>query len=488
MRPFILTVLFILCQVFSSIAQDEKLFSPKKLTADYKRFEKFLEAHPDPYTHIKEEDFKEKLSELKKSLDRPHTFREFYKKLSAMVALIKDGHSIVHFPRHWWEKKLKHNGCFPYEVFLTNENQLYVIKKYTEDPIPIGAKILSINGITVDSFIRHIDPYISYELPRFRNTVIDNLINKYLYLVFGDRDQHDIQFFHADTGACLVKNMPYKEWIKYHKDDRDEREEQISKGRPFLFEKVGDGIGLLHVYAFWAKDLTTYNLFLEKTFKEIRKENIHSLIIDIRGNFGGWPKLESELLHYLSNLHFKTSALSSMKVSYPYREYFEEMIPGLRRYTKHYLNDRHSLNLDAIMSNTINSFVIEDDLYNEKPRFEEYEFYGDCYLLTNRDSYSAASSFASTFQCYQMGTIIGEETGGTKIFRANAIPEQLYHSGITINISTTKIFTACYNDELEGVMPNIEYTPSILELISGRDIQLAFTLRVIDKIQKARQN
>jgi len=85
------------------------------------------------------------------------------------------------------------------------------------------------------------------------------------------------------------------------------------------------------------------------------------------------------------------------------------------------------------------------------PKDRKNEFKGDCYLLTNRDSYSAASSFASTFQCYQMGTIVGEETGGTKIFRANAIYTQLSRTAIWVRMSTTRMYTPCYSQEFEGV-------------------------------------
>ncbi|MGB1243662.1 MAG: S41 family peptidase, partial [Chitinophagales bacterium] len=219
--------------------------------------------------------------------------------------------------------------------------------------------------------------------------------------------------------------------------------------------------------------------FLSKTFRHIKKDGIHSLIIDVRGNFGGWPKIASRLFHYISDSHFKTKARSRMKVSYTYRNNMLTRYPYLRTANISFFQERHRLNMQAILKNPLDSYVDEEAFFNEPPNTENFEFDGDCYLLINRDSYSAASSFASTFQCYQMGIIVGEETGGTKIFRANAIYEKLIKSGLRVGMSTTKMFTACYNEEFEGVQPTIEYIPSIIEITSDIDAQLLFTQRLI---------
>jgi len=286
-----------------------------------------------------------------------------------------------------------------------------------------------------------------------------------------------------------VRNMPYKEWKKFRKNDRKERETKLAKGEPYSYKKIDKGVGLINIYAFYAKDLQAYEIFLSKTFKSIQRDSIHSLIIDVRENYGGWPKIASKLFHYISESHFKTMAKSSTKISSAYRNYYKERIPILRHNSNVSMPQqrRHYLNLSAIMGDKIGSFSNENMFFNEKPIIEDYEFTGDCYLLTNRDSYSAASSFASTFQCYQMGVIIGEETGGTKIFRANPIYEELYRSGVIIGMSTTILYTACYNEEYEGIKPTVEYTPSIFEVTSGLDTQLFYTQRIIKKVQAEKQ-
>ncbi|MFT5165390.1 MAG: C-terminal processing protease CtpA/Prc [Saprospiraceae bacterium] len=483
-QAIIMCIVLIFCQSTNLSAQNEKQISPKDLLKDFNNLEELFEAHPDPYTHISEKDFKTKFENVKSTLDHPHSRLEFYKKVAAIIALLKDGHSSVRFPENWFRTLRKKRGAFPYEVYLNNEDELFAIKNLNNGVMPIPSKILTINGISIDSFFKKIDPYISYEMKNFRNTIIDGDFEMYLYLAFGYTDATILTYFTSDTSTVEIKNMPYKEWKKFQKDNREEKEIKISKGEPYAYKKIDEGVGLISIYAFFAKDLTNYNLFLSKTFKNIKKDNIHSLIIDIRGNFGGWPKIASRLFHYISNSYFKTMGKSSMKISYAYRNNIFDRMPFLRNNNIFIPQRSHYIDIEAVTRDRIGSYVNEDVFFNEEPVTENFEFKGDCYLLTNRDSYSAASSFASTFQCYQMGIIIGEETGGTKIFRANAFYENLNKSGLRVSISTTKLFTTCYYQEFEGVQPTIKFTPDIFGITSDLDTQLLFAQRVIKNIQK----
>lgn len=479
----LLSLFLILCSS-SVLAQDADLIEPKKLLKDFDVVLEMISAHPDPYTHIPEAVFNRKVDSIKASINQPLTALDFYKKTAFVIALLRDGHSAASLPTSWRIEMAETFGCFPYEMHLSNENELYVLKSLNGGDIQPGAKIISINGISVDKFLASIDPYISYEKESFRNTIIDNDFGLYLYLAFDKSHDLLIKSFRTDTLETVVKNMPYKDWLRLQKNEREEREILISKGKPYAYEKLDDGVGLLHVYGFSTDNLIAYESFLSKTFKSIEKDSIHSLIIDIRGNYGGWPKIASELFHYITDSYFKTMAKSNAKVSYPYQRFYYEKFPYLRTNRPNITERPHFVDLYSILSKDHGEFVEEAELFNEKPITKNAEFRGDLYLLTNRDSYSAASSFASTFQCYSMGYIIGEETGGTKIFRANPIYITLKRSGIELAMSTTKLFTTCYSEEFMGINPNIEYSPSIMELLSDLDTQLIYTQRLIRKARK----
>lgn len=448
-RLRLLTFIFLFSSIFGSslFCQEETTISSKRLLKDFDQFMDFLEVHPDPFTHCPQEKYYHEIEQVRVSLKEPQTLLEYYKKLSFLVALMKDGHSSVHLPESWMKKQMKKHGVFPYEVYLDNNSELYILKNYHNGDILPGSRIISINNLPVDSFIKNIDPYISYERPHFRNTIIDDEFQKFLYLQFGVINNIKLEYFASDTLSEDVTFVPYKEWQSTKKMERSDREKLISLGKPYEYKKVKDGIGMINIFSFSADNLNDYNIFLMNTFKKIKQDSIHSLIIDVRGNYGGWPKIAAELFHYISDTYFKTMAMSHLKISGAYKNFIFNRYPFLRHNRSFIPERKHFIDLQAVVSEPAGSFVTESSFFNIEPHREDYEFTGDCYLLINRDSYSAASSFASTFQCYQMGPIIGEETGGTKIFRANAITEKLNKTGILISLSTTKLFTTCFTEE-----------------------------------------
>ncbi len=468
-------------------AQSDKLLSIKQMKKDMAEMLAVVEAHPDPFTHIPEQEFMDAYNSEVASITQEVNTLDYYKKVARIVALIRDGHSSVRMPAGWIAKKRRQHGVFPLSFYLSTEDELFVLKNYGDVDIPLGAKITKINDLPVLDFLAAIDPYISYEKKSLRNTLIDDDIEFYFYLVFGHSNDIKLQYNFGTEKEITVSNISLSQWGSNYKDTREESDAAIVKGEPYSYENLGHGTGILKIYSFFARDLDNYDRFLRNTFKSIQEDSIHSLILDVRGNYGGWPQISSKLFHYLTEYPFKTFAQNTLKVSKAYREYFYELYPDLRHENYVFPGHLHSIDLDAIMRDKIGSFKTRDFIYNELPKTRKYEFDGDLYLLTNRDSYSAASSFAATFQCYQMGTIIGVETGGTKIFRANAMHKKLSRSAINVNMSTSKVLCACYNEEFEGVTPTIAYSPSINELVSDMDTHLLYTQRIIKMVQKKKE-
>jgi len=486
-KQFSFSVFLLIVFNLSAFGQiDFELLSVKKMQKDLELLLETLHAHPDPYSKISEADFNAHLVSVEQNISKEIDEVEFYKNLSSIIALIGDGHSSVYMPK-WWLKNLrKEHGVFPYEVYLTNEDELYVIKSYNDKLIPLGAQITAINGMPVDAFVEAVSKFISYETKAFRNDQISESFEFLLYLLFKQVNDLKLTFKVVEESEVKISTIEYKEWKGLKKDLQEEREKKISLGKPYDFSILKPGIAKIDIFSFGISDFDKYNLFLIKTFKQIEKNEIHSLIIDVRGNYGGWPKVGSGLFHYIHDGYFKTMAKSSMKVSNPYRRHYTDNNPGLRTANIKFPKRRHYLNLEKVIKGRAGTYVDEESFFNEEPVSENHEFTGDCYLLIDRKSYSASSSFASTFQCYSMGYIIGEPTGGTKIFRANPFTRLLPKTGFRVRMSTTKLWTACYNDENEPVIPNVEVVPSILDRVHDVDSQLNIALRAIQKIQKGK--
>ena len=485
---YIIVIIILGALPYPSSAQDAKLLSPKKMQKDLDELLFALEAHPDPYQKISEKNYNNLVDSIRQNLSKEIDFIDFYKNLSLITASIHDGHTSLYLPKFWLKNMRKKNGAFPLELYLTDQEELFLIKDFGDTGIPTGSQIVAIEGLSIKDFIREISPYISYELTPFRNVSIENNIETYLYLMYKRSHNLEFTYYQSDTLTTKVQNIDYKNWKKQQKDDREDREKKIMKGEPYEYTLLKPGIGMINIFSFSVSNIDSYNIFLNKTFKKIRKDSVHSLIIDVRGNYGGSPKVASELFHYIHNGYFKTMAKSSMKVSLPYRKYFKDMIPELKdpNFNIRFLRQRHMVDIESVLYDKLDTHKEEDAFYNEEPIVENFEYTGDTYLLANRISYSAASSFASTFQCYSMGPIIGEPTGGTKIFRANDMYKKLSKYNMIAAVATTKLYTACYLEEDEPVMPNIEVVPTVLDRIHDADSQLNYTMMYIKKVQRSK--
>lgn len=474
--------------LFSSLsyAQGTKDIAQKKLIKDYKNFISFFEAHPAQYRYIDKEDWIKLVDQQEKLINRDMSSLEFYRIIAPVMASIKDGHSNLSLPDHYLHVAYKEQGVFPFEVHLSDENKLYILENLNqENDIPKGTEITKINGISIDSMVNLLDPLISYERVPFRNVIIENSINEYLLLAFGRLDNIELSYTLGEPKLMTVKNLDKREYKSAKKDIRDSRDKRIAQGRPYEYKKIKDDIGMLSIYSFAAPDFESYKTFLRDAFKKIANDNINYLILDVRGNFGGYPSVSAELFHYVTEMPFATMMLSRTKVSNTFRQYYISRYPGITAYKGPFVRtSAHYLDVDAILKDPIGTYSEEGMRYIEKPKSQNNEFSGTLLLLTDRYSYSAASSFAAAFKCYKMGYIIGTETGGTQVFPASSVSGILLNSKLPIRISTTQNITTCAEEELSGITPDIVFKPSIIDLSNNFDSQLNYTLRVIKQTKK----
>jgi len=485
-KRFFLICLLALLFCANGFSQVEtSILSPKKMKKDLSFLIENIEGHPDPYTKISEADFSKLVKEVEKNISTEMDEIDFYKNLASLIASIGDGHSRVSFNRKWISKLKKDHGVFPYEVYLNDKEELHVIKSLNGDQqLPLKAQILEIDGMPVSDFIKEVTPYISYETLPFRNDQITEAFELMLYLIFKKADQLRFTYKYQEVSEAIVSTMPYSEWRDVRYDLEEIRDEKIEKGQPYDFEIIQPGVAKIDIFSFAVRDIPSYTRFLNKTFKTIKEENVHSLIIDIRENYGGWPKVSSKLFHYIYDGYFKTMAKSRMKVSNSFKRAYLDRFPQYKN--AHFVvpQRRHYLDLERVLNDKAGTYVDEEAFFNESPVTEKFEFTGDCYLLIDRKSYSASSSFASTFQCYSMGHIIGEPTGGTKIFRANAFHKLFPKTPFILSISSTQLHTTCYNGEDEPVMPDVEVVPTTLDRVHESDPQLNMAILLIRKMQR----
>lgn len=484
-------VLFIISLFFftqTSFSQYNPIIPTKKLKKEFKTIVSMLEAHPSPYRHISEKKLSQLIDSTNQLINQPMDKIAFYKLVSPIYSAIKDGHTSIGFDYQWKKKYRKNNGVFPYKIYLDDDNRMYLIDNYSQDKtIPLGSEVLAINEMPIATFLQQISKYIAFEQENFRNSLIQSDFDFYLLLQFGEIQQIKLTYQNQEVQNHLVQFVGFSE-RKEELGAADKRQEKkMATSQPFEYKKLKGNIGLIKIYSFAIGERNGYHVFLRNTFKKIAKDSINSLIIDVRGNTGGFPKSVSDLIHYISEKYFKTMAMSEMKVSNAYKDYFVEN-SNINAYRNLYLKRRHYVDIASVMKKEVGTRVQETTFFNESPQTEVFEYKGDAYLLIDKRSYSASSSFAATFRCYGLGLLIGEETGGTKIFYANSIGKGLPHSGLYYRVATTADFTTCFDNPDEGIQPDLVAKPTIPQLVAQQDVALNYALLVIKKKRKMKKS
>jgi C-terminal processing protease CtpA/Prc len=125
---------------------------------------------------------------------------------------------------------------------------------------------------------------------------------------------------------------------------------------------------------------------------------------------------------------------------------------------------------------------VEDNKQDKPDAF----FKGKIYLLIDNGVFSSGVLFASTFRDYEIGEIIGYETGEVPESCGELLWRHLQNSQIVFGVSCKKFYPPKPKpgDDEHGVLPNVPITDEILSKYkSSPDPVLAYT---IDRIKSQR--
>lgn len=170
----------------------------------------------------------------------------------------------------------------------------------------------------------------------------------------------------------------------------------------------------------------------DSLFKVIRDKGARSLVLDIRGNGGGAMELPGLLLSYLMDStfyeahHFKMVPVKNIPVDY-LKRIDQIAVPSKT-------DGRKMLYRLYDGSVTRNGEVSKNMYFKRDP--SPYHFSGQVGLLTDGGTFSAAAYFASLFQHFKRGTIMGSPTGGAarQMTAGHTLEYELPHTKIAVSL------------------------------------------------------
>ena len=198
--------------------------------------------------------------------------------------------------------------------------------------------------------------------------------------------------------------------------------------------------------------LDEFATFFEETFEEFQEENISSIIVDLRQNSGGNSDVGDMLVSYITNQPYRMFAQVEAKISTQFLEYF--------RSTGRELPSEVTSSLGEI-------FVSEVPL--EPPPSNSLRFEGDVFVLTSQCTASSATDFAAVVKDFQLGTIVGEETGGLPTHVGNSLIFTLPETELELRVSSIYYVRPGDFDDGRGVLPDceVEASQALQAVLSG---------------------
>lgn len=426
----------------------EEYFSRAEVLEDFKYLkEELLEKHPGVGLYRSLDEF-DAFFENVQVADSVSTL-DLYGVFSEANQVILDGHTTVYQEYDLqWENEV--SGLYvPFQPYWDGQ-ALYLLKAYSnQSKERIGQEIVSINGVESKELIG----WMLARMPRdgYQSSYSIWELNTYFYehysWFFGCFDSYSVVLKDNDAiDTFAMKGILFDKLL-----DEVEAAEKFKKSLTLQFNKKRT-TALLTI-----KSWTNYYLNqehrqklireLRDATKEIERNNISHLIIDIRDNPGGRLKFSEYLLSYLLDEPFL-------------------MNEGYKRKEEGVLVETKSAKMGL-----------------RKPKRRTFK--GDVYVLINGGCFSNSCIFSAVLERYNRAVFIGEETGGSR-YSMCGHPRFYMLPNTTINVSipTLQMILKPVGDNVaHGILPDYEVKPTLENLLNGEDVVMAKAIELISESQ-----
>ena len=431
------------------------------------------ETHSNPYHLVSKDVILEKTRKLKieiKNLKKKQIpAGDCYFFLQRMSAFLKDEHTTVWLNNNFknWLEDLKFQ--FPFKTII-RQNKIYLSGDIGNYGIPEFAELISINDHPAGKLLETGMRLINQTLPHYReymaNKSFKMWLEKYLKI--------------SPPWTIKYKYMGIENSILVKPNSKKNNTEKVRKNKLYsesVLDDNGKKTPILVLPQFWYSDKKKYEKFVDDFFE--KNKNKKQIVLDLRENAGGHGQFVYYLLDHLidkpylihTRFDFKISEIFAnyARQNSLYNKYWNRKIPRLLWWFPFYKFDRELYYWwDRVSRGEIGEYVNEHNKCRT-PDLEIKKFNGKVYLLISNYTNSAAVVFAAIFKYYNIGTIIGRETGGRIGFTSDPIVLQMPESKLSVCVPTA-ILTLPGDDPNRGVLPDIPVELSINELKNGKNI------------------
>lgn len=478
------TILFTIIFPFTIAAQTE--LSQEKIMEDYTIFKHILaEGHPSLYEYTSKLKWDSLFHHFENNeILQLRTPNDLFKSMSALADNVKDGHLTIHYP-----KMDTIPPMFPLLLKILDG------KFYTDTDdfdIPVGSEIIAIDNIDGEQLLTLMLKYAPSDgfnlTKKYRQ--IESEFGILHYYEFGEKNNYVVKYEVPDgtIKTSNIKSQAFESigkrniyrnsyFSSYHKNRAEHFEKKIHQKMPFVYYLDTINTAVLTVNSFGI-DPKEFKDALVAIFAEIRKKKVDNLIIDIRQNNGGYRINAINLFSFITTQPFQQRISESIiTTTLPEKEYVIHSLSDYGDFCENYF---------ASAEKGADRWVLrEDHARNEMTPYKK-PYKGKVFVLIGGITYSAGSAFALSAKNSSSITLAGEETGGGYYFHTGQYPAlyELPNSKIVVRMSMVKIDHYVEDKSVSpgnGILPDFEVKLTPTDLMNGKDTQLDFIIKQIEK-------
>lgn len=392
-----------------------KLYSVNELNSDIRFFRTILEkVHPSMYRYISDKTFDSYFGQAATTIDHPLNEIEFWQILQKIVVKIGSGHTTItpslYSVNHY--NSISHE-VLPFLLYI-QKNKLYLSRfiNKTDSTFRVGDEILRINGEKSYTLLMRIRNLCSGD--GLSNSFKDyrlqqGAFNQIYNVLYGDLSSFEVVYksgteIKAKTvqAANVRSNMPLNlsesknQYRSFYSLPPLPQTDSVNTKHTILYSTNSPSTAVLKIKEFDYKD---FKAFHEQMFRDLKNRNIKNLILDLRGNPGGYDRICIDLLKHLLGKNF----------------YFS---PGEEGHTNINLAMKTINNPDFHPADTTLITYSPYKIINQENKLQNpYKniFSGSLYLIVDGGTFSAASLLAVAIKDQRKNTfVVGRETGGNK--------------------------------------------------------------------------
>ncbi|GAB3937864.1 S41 family peptidase [Mucilaginibacter myungsuensis] len=447
-----------LAQVFDTVSYYKK-YPVAQLHQDLDALlKKFEEIHPNYFKETPRDTVLKRYEQLKARITKPLNRMDFMNMFAPMVFdVIKDGHNYVNAPGEEIQQYIDRDGLFfplPVRIY---KRMLFVNSRKAD--LPYNTQIKSINGVPAQDIVDKILGSYNPENDRYEESYCSGDFSRMFWVSYGMMKQFKITYADGDAVKEIVMTGAKLEQVdQLRAKPQSEAKNYLIRYPNYAYYELPDQrIGVLEYKA--CADLENFRPFCDSVFTRIRKAGLKDLIIDIRNNDGGTTRLNQILYEYITDKPVAQYTQVDIKVS---KESKRDLIQANRKFAGwfkwyHYLYYPIYIRLEAgrkLLLTARNGTMVTQTFQPVTPPKNDLLFKGDIYLLTGNSTYSSAAIFAAAFKCYQLGAIVGQETGEPTCFTGDWVSVVLPNTKLDVAISDRRFLLACGKCDGRGVLPD----------------------------------